>query len=155
MSKPFATIEAAVEAAGGKPGSTILLRAGTHFSGMSTITAAHQTLTIQNYNGEHAIVSGGVPIPAKKADWKPFRVSPQTTTAEDVPWKVYQNENNVYGRANPNSTKGDVVFLGLFLGNVSEVSTRTLDALSLPAYYTIAPHMRNQGNRKSRRVRTK
>ena len=31
-------------------------------------------LTITNYNGEHAVVSGGTPIKIGKADWKPYKV---------------------------------------------------------------------------------
>jgi len=123
INRPFGTIEEAVASAANKPGSSILLRAGTHYSGMSVITQAHQQLTIQNYEGEHAIVSGGVAIPATKNDWKPYKVSPmyaqeQARTSDN--WKVYQDENNVFGRAHPNSDDGSVKFLGVFKNNVSE-----------------------------------
>eukprot|EP00035_Acanthoeca_spectabilis_P015937 m.322480 g.322480 ORF g.322480 m.322480 type:complete len:395 (+) comp16454_c0_seq124:1404-2588(+) len=124
IEKPFATITAAVNAVKGRPESTILLRSGTHYSGMTTITPDNQHLTIQNYNGEHAIVSGGIPIPATKQDWKPFKVEPRIrrlqTDTRLGGWTVYKDENNVYGRVKPKTSSGDIAFLGVFLGSLSD-----------------------------------
>ena len=73
--KPFGTLAAAVAAAAGRPRATILLRAGTHHSGQLELGAQHSGLVIQNFEGEHAVVSGGVPLAASKAAWKPYNVS--------------------------------------------------------------------------------
>ena len=66
------------------------LRAGTHFSASVYITSAHAGLTIQNYAGEHAVVSGGVPIKASKGDWKPYK-----TVASKGDWKPYKTYKTV------------------------------------------------------------
>ena len=68
MAAPFKTIAAAVAAS--KAGGTIALRAGVHHTDMVSLTTKHNGLTIQNYNGEAATVSGGVPINVKPSDWK-------------------------------------------------------------------------------------
>lgn len=121
--KPFSTLAEAVAKAAGKPKATVLLRAGVHYSGQLSITTEHQGLTFQNYNGEHAVVSGGVPIDATKADWKPYKVAPTVVNAAppsppcSLPagWTDEPGSNNVYGRAAPppRSSK-DIVYLGHF-----------------------------------------
>lgn len=71
--KPFATLEEAVDAAaahGAEVGSvTIELRAGTYRTAGITLTHAHSGLTIQNYQGEEAVVSGAVAVPSAKDRW--------------------------------------------------------------------------------------
>ena len=120
IAKPFATIAAAVAAAAGKPGSTVVLRTGTYHSGMVVVTPDHQGLTIQNHNGEHAVVSGGVPIAASKSAWKPYHVappvSPATAATATLPagWTEVDNANNVYGRAVSKSNSSGLVYLGSF-----------------------------------------
>ena len=37
------------------------------------IGAAHSGITIENYNGEHATVSGGVAFTVPKAAWSPYK----------------------------------------------------------------------------------
>jgi hypothetical protein len=129
--KPFSTLAEAVAAAASKPQATILLRAGVHYSGQLLITAAHQGLTFQNFNAEHAVVSGGVPIAATKADWKPWKVAPAlqepaaAAAAKPPPpsppcplpagWTDEPASNNVFGRAAPppRSSK-DIHYLGHF-----------------------------------------
>ena len=67
---PFQTLSAAVAAAAGKAGSTIVLRAGTYHTEQIQLGTAHSGLTIQNYEGEEAVVSGAVPVKVNgKASW--------------------------------------------------------------------------------------
>jgi hypothetical protein len=95
--KPFATLAQAVAAAAGKPKATILLRAGVHHSGQLVITAAHAGITFQNYQGEHAVVSGGVPIQATKADWKPFNVlAPHQAAAQQLGGEASNISANIW-----------------------------------------------------------
>lgn len=68
---PFASLELAVEGvagAGAAAGATIVLRAGTYYTGGILLTHQHSGLTIQNYEGEDAAVSGAVQVPIKSAD---------------------------------------------------------------------------------------
>jgi len=100
---PLASIHAAIQrvavlrAAGRRAEpATVFLRAGTHFVGRTVeVTAAHTAeggLTIANYDGEHAVVSGGTPIKLGKGDWKKYKVTPPGT------FEAYLGWNNVYGR---------------------------------------------------------
>ena len=55
--------KSAVNAAALKPDTTINLREGTHYlTAAVQISAANAGLTIQNYNGERAIVSGAIKL---------------------------------------------------------------------------------------------
>ena len=70
---PFASISAAVDAAIATraPGQAahIVLRGGTHFvTGTIQLTSAHSRLTIRNFDGEEAVISGGVNLTQQ---WKP------------------------------------------------------------------------------------
>jgi hypothetical protein len=107
MAKPFVSIAAAVEAAAGKADTTIVLREGTFHEQQIHLGPEHSGLTIQNHNGEHAIVSGAVPL-----DCHPEPVwEPVNTTS----WNMYPGINNIFGRCgNPNSCVPDVEYLGRF-----------------------------------------
>ena len=86
MEKPFQTISKAVMAA--SMGSTIVLRAGTHYlQDTINLNATHSGATIMNFKGEEAWISGGISI---KPEWKPYKVSNSTA------WAVAQNENAIY-----------------------------------------------------------
>jgi len=62
--KPFATIAEAAAAVAGKAGATIALRRGEHYvPSQIVLTAAHSGLTIQNFDGEEAVVTGALRIP--------------------------------------------------------------------------------------------
>lgn len=50
-----------------------MLRKGTYYSPGEVLGPEHSGLTIQNYNGEHAVVSGGVPLTG--VTWAPYNVS--------------------------------------------------------------------------------
>jgi hypothetical protein len=70
--KPFATLEEAVDSAARETcvaDVTIELRAGTYRTAGIVLTHAHSGLTIQNYQGEAAIVSGAVTVPSPKDRW--------------------------------------------------------------------------------------
>lgn len=60
LGTPFKTLEKAVLEAAGQPGAaTINLRAGRHYLASTVqLTEVNNGLTIQNYKGEHAVVSG-------------------------------------------------------------------------------------------------
>jgi hypothetical protein len=81
--RPFATLESGVAAAGasGAKRVTLVLRAGRYHTAGVTLTSAHSGLTIQNYQGEEAIVSGTVPVPASKSGWS-------VHNAETNTWKL-------------------------------------------------------------------
>jgi len=66
---PFKTIAKAVTFVEGKSKSTIVLRAGTHYTDMVNIGTDNNGLTIQNFEGEAATVSGGMALDIKAADW--------------------------------------------------------------------------------------
>lgn len=65
-------------------------------------------LTIQNFNGEAATISGGVPLKVSKADWKPYKVKPEGKL------EIYQDVNNVFGLAQPTSDTETIKYLGTF-----------------------------------------
>eukprot|EP00947_MAST-08B_sp_MAST-8B-sp1_P003707 g3707.t1 len=86
------------KAAGRRP-AVVLLRAGVHFVGTTVHVGPEHTggssgagLTIMNYEGERATVSGGTPIKLAKSDWKAVKVTPPGSFTPFVGW------NNVYGR---------------------------------------------------------
>lgn len=100
---------AAVTAVSGKVGSTIVLRKGTYYSKQVVLGPEHERLTIQNYNGEEAVISGGVPI-IPLAKWQPYNVSANASTA----WQMFPGQNNVYGRAKNGTDTADIKFVGTF-----------------------------------------
>jgi hypothetical protein len=61
----------------------VVLRAGTHYLGASSIklTAVDSGLLITNYPGEEAWMSGGVPI---QANWKAYNTSGANIWVTDV-----------------------------------------------------------------------
>eukprot|EP00755_Sulcionema_specki_P003465 Sspe_Gene.3629::Locus_1210_Transcript_1_1_Confidence_1.000_Length_1933::g.3629::m.3629 len=74
ITAPLKTVAKAVaKAAELKGATTINLRAGTHFLDATVhFSPANSGLTIQNYNGEEAVVSGGRQLP--DLEWKPYKV---------------------------------------------------------------------------------
>ena len=79
LASPFATVARALEAtrsdggaqaAGGSGNATISLRAGVHYL-TETIALGHRDhgLTISNYNGEAAWLSGGIPLTTSWTRW--------------------------------------------------------------------------------------
>jgi len=70
QSRPFATLEAAVAAAGGATSPvTIVLGGGTYHTQGVTLTQAHSGLTIQNLEGADAVISGAFPVKSDKDKW--------------------------------------------------------------------------------------
>ena len=101
LENPYKTINKAVASIG--TDSIILLRAGTHFLQETIVlNASHSGLTIQNYNGEEAWISGGVPLTPQ---WKPFNVSNSSN------WITEMNENAIYG---DHPTPGHIAINGTY-----------------------------------------
>jgi hypothetical protein len=72
MAAPFSTIGAALAATRkGKGGGTIVLRKGVYYGEQAlNLTAADSGLTIQNYNGEEAWLSGAKKLKTKWTKWQ-------------------------------------------------------------------------------------
>jgi len=67
----------------------VYLREGTFYPGKTLeLVTADSGLTIQNYNGERVVISGGIPL---EITWEPYNVSKHDS------WQVAQDENDVYG----------------------------------------------------------
>ena len=135
---PFKTIQRGVAAArdsrgptGSGAGSvvavtvTLLLRAGTFYLDAPVLlTETDSNIIIQNYRGEDVSISGGVllrpswqPAPPPPPPPPPPLPPPPPPPPPPVPsgaWKLYANENNVYGRALPKRDHGPVLYLGTF-----------------------------------------
>ena len=80
--KPFATLEAGVDAAAAVNGAvTLVLRKGKYYTAGIVLTTAHSGLTIENFEGEEAVVSGAISVPVSQAQWSPHNT--QTNT-----WKL-------------------------------------------------------------------
>ncbi|EGD73635.1 hypothetical protein PTSG_05343 [Salpingoeca rosetta] len=95
LAKPFRTVLRAVEATRGLPASlqpgTVALRGGVHrFDSTLHLGSSDSGLTLQNYNGEKAIITGALHL--GELQWLPFNV-----TRGNVTWDVHQNTNAVYG----------------------------------------------------------
>ena len=78
---PFASIANAVEVSAAartlSPSTataTVLVRGGRYeLSETVQLGAAHSGLTIQNFEGEHVELSGGVSFQVPKASWQPYK----------------------------------------------------------------------------------
>eukprot|EP00041_Stephanoeca_diplocostata_P027514 m.757752 g.757752 ORF g.757752 m.757752 type:complete len:945 (+) comp23189_c0_seq1:37-2871(+) len=83
MTSPFKTLSAAIMATrkhvlGPR---AVLLRKGIHYlTDTITLGAADSNLVIQNYNGEEAWISGGVPL---TTDWTPYNTSSRNMTCPE------------------------------------------------------------------------
>lgn len=122
--RPFPSLDSAVKAANGKSGATIVLRAGTYHEKQIQFNARHSGLTIQNFEGEHAIVSGAVSLGAA-GKWTRVNVSHDHTN-----WSIFPNLNNVFARVpNPNGNTSQVKFLGTF--ETVEACQKAVDASTI------------------------
>ncbi len=103
---PVKTIAKGVALAGaGEGGGTVLLRAGTHVvSKRVMLSESESDITIQNFNGEHAIVTGGVDFKIPKDAWQQHNISKTMD-----PLRGY---NNVYGRAHSMNDTDTIKYLG-------------------------------------------
>eukprot|EP00937_MAST-01D_sp_MAST-1D-sp2_P001006 g1006.t1 len=90
VASPLKTIGAAVAKARATAArSTVELRAGTYYmSEPLNLTEADSGLTLQNYHGEEAWLSGAQPI--AKLDWEPWKVTNSS-------WTEAQGMNNANG----------------------------------------------------------
>jgi len=95
---------------------------------MMVLGPGHSGLTIQNYQGERAVVSGAVPLgqagQGNQPRWtkvpaapSPARATATAAAAAAANWTLWPEVNNVFGRA-PNPNGGNpadgVKFLGKF-----------------------------------------
>lgn len=89
--------------AGKAAGATIALRRGEHYvPSQVVLTAAHSGLTIQNYDGEEAVVTGALRIPAsavaaKKWELAKSRGSGSTYRLDLSSWKDAPAPAEVFG----------------------------------------------------------
>lgn len=82
---------------------TLNLMEGTYYQmDTITLTQADSYLTFQNYNGQRAIISGGVPLQFD-GDWKLEEYKP-------VQLVNYTGYNNVYGIASQSNSNDQVKF---------------------------------------------
>eukprot|EP00039_Didymoeca_costata_P026545 m.16129 g.16129 ORF g.16129 m.16129 type:complete len:957 (+) comp5588_c0_seq1:70-2940(+) len=110
---PYKTIASAVAASAGQGPATILVAGGVYHEDQMVITPAHNGITIQNYQGEHAVISGGVPITVA-SPWKKY-TPPQPPSPPSPPGlQEFDNMNNVYGRAHSHNNSGTIMYLGTF-----------------------------------------
>lgn len=107
LAAPVRTIPAALVLARGvgTAGTTIVLRAGTHYlTATIALSAADSGLTITQYPGEAAWVSGAKALPS--LTWTPFNVANASGSA----WTEADGQNAVYAA----SPGGDFVINGTF-----------------------------------------
>lgn len=124
VARPFRSVAEAVAAAAGVSNATIVVRAGVYYEKQIQLTTAHSGLTIQNFEGEHATISGGVVLSDGGGGWVPVDAAsgnsgPPIVTfplkSSSSVWTLYNGVNGVFGRAEaPNSSTSDVKFLGVF-----------------------------------------
>eukprot|EP00490_Sorites_sp_Unknown_P000567 CAMPEP_0114671578 /NCGR_PEP_ID=MMETSP0191-20121206/41390_1 /TAXON_ID=126664 /ORGANISM="Sorites sp." /LENGTH=518 /DNA_ID=CAMNT_0001931745 /DNA_START=49 /DNA_END=1602 /DNA_ORIENTATION=+ len=90
----------------GKQVCTLNLMKGVHYQATTIdITSKDSYLTIQNYNGEEAVISGGVAIDFGSNEW-------ELVDYAETDWVYYPNSNNVYGRADDGDSNDAVRYLG-------------------------------------------
>jgi hypothetical protein len=89
QTKPFKTLEAAVDAATMPGPKAILLKAGTYHTAGVVLTAAHSNLTIQNLDGAEVVISGAVPVKSDVSNWRVHNKATNTwkldTTGQELP----------------------------------------------------------------------
>ena len=108
---PFATLERAVAAAGSHQPTraTILVRGGDyHLAAPLQLSAAHNGLTMMNFQGENVRVSAGVAFTVPKSAWSPYK--------QHVRWDGFEGVNNVFGQVRTPGTGAEgISFVGEFL----------------------------------------
>jgi hypothetical protein len=86
---PFSTLEAGIDAAAKVAAElvTVLLRGGIYHTKGIVLSAAHSGLTIQNFDGEDAVISGAVPVPVSKEMWSLHVASTNTWRLDLSGWQ--------------------------------------------------------------------
>ncbi|KAJ1456469.1 hypothetical protein M885DRAFT_564118 [Pelagophyceae sp. CCMP2097] len=113
LEKPLLSIEAALDSVSkrrkeGERGEfTISLRGGVYEVDGIRITRVHSNVTVQNYKGEAATISGGVAFQIPKKDWRPF-------LQEKMAWRRYAGESNVFGLIQPQTSSPGFEYVGNF-----------------------------------------
>ena len=111
--RPLRSLEAAVALARGRPNATVVLREGVHRVPRTiNLTAATANLTVQNFEGERAAVSGSLALSISPNAWRPYKIG----TGQ---WVVSRGANLVWGRAVAKADRGPVKFLGVLANATS------------------------------------
>ena len=135
---PFATLQKALSSLEGKGCAssatcTVAVRGGTYeLAAPVEIGAAHSGITIENYNGEHATVSGGVAFTVPKAAWSPYK--------QKRGWELSAGANNVFGQA---ASKGDtdtIKYLGQFTTTADCEAAAKADAKGQGPFHSFTFH---------------
>ena len=92
--KPFSSLDAALHAAAKSEGAgvTVVLRSGVYYSSGVLLTTRHSNMTIQNFEGEHAVVSGSVPVPVAKDKWALHNMATNTWRLDLADWEALPAE---------------------------------------------------------------
>ena len=109
VASPLKTVGAALaRAAEARGPTTIALRGGTYeIAETLEIGPEHSGLTLQNYRGEAAVLSGGSAFSVAAGDWAPFKT-------KGLAWRTSYGANNVYGLAAPGGNTSEASYLGDF-----------------------------------------
>jgi hypothetical protein len=85
--RPFSTLEAGIHAAAkGKAPVTVVLREGAYYTEGIVLSAQHSGITIQNFEGEEAVVTGAVKVPVSKTKWSLHRATTNTWRLDLADW---------------------------------------------------------------------
>jgi hypothetical protein len=118
---PLATIAAAVRATAGANPATVLLRAGTHeIASTVELGPANSGLTIQNYAGEAAVVTGAKALSVPQAAWKVYKQGDK--------WDVAPDQNSVFGAAKLKADTAFIKYVGDFDSAAACAAAATADA---------------------------
>mmetsp|Transcript_20004 Transcript_20004/g.27525 ORF Transcript_20004/g.27525 Transcript_20004/m.27525 type:complete len:912 (+) Transcript_20004:97-2832(+) len=107
ITSPFKTIDVAVkQCASLLPPCVVNLREGT-YPLSAPVEIDVDSLVLQNYNGENAVLSGAVKF--ELGEWEDISVRKPLSD-----WVQYDNDNNVYGDAISEGSTDQVFYLGKF-----------------------------------------
>jgi hypothetical protein len=90
---PFSTLAAAIKTCKNGAQMTIVLRGGVHYTEGLLLTAMHSGMTIQNFEGENAVVSGAVHVPVSKSKWSQHNAATNTWKLDLSGWQHMPTES--------------------------------------------------------------
>lgn len=106
LDKPLKTIAKALALAAAGAAKTIAVRGGTYeLAAPLELGPEHSGVTLQNYGGEAAIVSGGVSFTVD--NWVPY-------VQTGLHWQTHYGANNVFGLASASGNTSEAAFVGVF-----------------------------------------
>ena len=111
----------------------VAVRGGTYeLAAPVEIGAAHSGITIENYNGEHATVSGGVAFTVPKAAWSPYK--------QKRGWELSAGANNVFGQAASKGDTDSIKYLGQFTTTAECEAAAKVDAAGHGPFHSFTFH---------------